>query len=375
MKRLILACLVLSACDDDVKQQLEPDLAAAPDFSPAPDMADPTCPTKMEDVSACMHAADDYEPRQNGSAGDQWPACISDDNTFHQLGASPPSTSARTLAWDSMALKLWRNAAPPTMQNFLDARNEYSVAQGIGSRVDRRQDIHYPEVPGAPSALACTNAGIPLMYPDRCAGPAKLTPLINDAFQKGIAQMQPRVQAARIEAALLWFFYLSTLSEVWTCSFDKKDDCDSALAYYNAFTPRDELHGLASYIQPLGPETHQRAFDGFLAERCWRDLDQALPATNTALYTRASNQIDRAELRGLALIARQRFGLMPCLSGEERLAAHEFLKILIGFLDRDARARNAGHADILEAQVERPDAAAVDVPAAQAALDALYPCP
>jgi hypothetical protein len=294
---------------------------------------------------------------------------------FHTLGASPPSTSARTLAWDSMAGKLWRNQAVPTMQNFLDARNEYSVAQGIGSRVDRRQDIHYPEIPGAPSALACTVAGNPALYPDRCAGPARLNPIINDAFQKGIAQMEPRVQAARIEAALLWFFYLSTLSEVWTCSFDKKDDCDSALAYYNAFTPRDELHGLASYIQALGPETHQRAFDGFLAERCWRDLDQALPATNTALYTRASNQIDRAELRGLALVARQRFGSLPCTTGEDQKAAHEFLKILVGFLDRDARSRNATQADVLETQVEKGDPAAIDVKAATDALDALYPCP
>ncbi|HYO52557.1 hypothetical protein [Archangium sp.] len=100
--------------------------------------------------------------------------------------------------------------------------------RGLDSRVQRREDVHYP----APSSGAkCSDAGIPEQYPDRCVGPAKLLPILNEAFQKGTRGESPRVQATRIEAALLWFLYVSTPSEVTSCA-SKPQDCDSVWAYY-----------------------------------------------------------------------------------------------------------------------------------------------
>jgi hypothetical protein len=75
------------------------------------------------------------------------------------------------------------------------------------------------------------------MYPDRCGGPGRVLPIVNDAFQKGIAGTQPLVQAARLEAALLWFFYLSTMSEMWTCSFDDITDYDQARKLFESDPP------------------------------------------------------------------------------------------------------------------------------------------
>jgi hypothetical protein len=68
-----------------------------------------------------------------------------------------------------MAGKLWRNAASPTGDDFISARDDYSAAQGLGSRVERRQDIHYPEVPGN-DKFSCSDPTVAAQYPDRCAG-------------------------------------------------------------------------------------------------------------------------------------------------------------------------------------------------------------
>jgi hypothetical protein len=330
--------------------------------------------TATEDLRQCTHAATDYEPRVNGSANDTWPVCISDDNQFHLIGPGTPSAAARMMTFITMGSKLWNNPSPPSFQDFLDARDLYSISQGIGSRVERRQDIHYPEIPGD-NKLRCSEPGIPDQYPDRCAGPARILPIVNDAFQRGLAQSEPRVQAARLEAALLWFFYLSTISEIWTCSFDDIVDCDSMWGYYNAAMPREQPLGFAAYIDAQSPETHQRAFDALLAVRCWRDLDRTLPAQDLSRYEQVVNQLDRAELRGLARILRTRFAYLRCTTGEVQRAHLAFISVLGQFMDRAARAIDQARADVLQQQYSASSPDAVDVSAAQAALDALFPCP
>ncbi|MSP63204.1 MAG: hypothetical protein EXR72_23265 [Myxococcales bacterium] len=119
---------------------------------------------------------------------------------------------------------------------------------------------------------------------------------------KGLAQTQPIVQAARIEAALLWFFYRSMTSEVWTCSFDDITDCDSAAGYYRQINPREMPVGLARYVAALGPEAHNRIYDALLAERCWRDIDKMLPAQQKYLnfYTLALSRSTRRRCAGWA---------------------------------------------------------------------------
>jgi hypothetical protein len=182
------------------------------------------------------------------------------------------------------------------------------------------------------------------------------------------------VQAERLEASLLWFFYLSTLSEVWTCGFDDVLDCDAVWGYFNGANARGAPKGLGRYINSLGPETYNRGYDAVLGERCWRDLDQVQPATDKTHQQEAQDQLDDAEIRGLALIVRQRLNAIDCSTGELKEAHFAFVQVLLGFMDRASRAIDAAQADVLKAQIAKT-AATIDVAAASAALDALYPCP
>jgi hypothetical protein len=362
------ALLVLAACGDSTSTGM------------LGDGADPGGPTRCqgpaftENVSQCLPAATDFQPRSSMPVTTSWPACITDDNQYHLIGAGTPASASRSSAFESMATRLWRNEAQITTNDFLLARDDYSVMNGIGSRVARRQDISYPEVPGS-NKFACADAGVPAMYPDRCAGPAKIKPIVDDAFAKGLTGTHMRVQAARLEASLLFFFYLSTTSEVWTCGFDDIEDCDAAWGYFNGAQSRDKPIGLGSYLKGLGQATYDRSFDGILAERCWRSLDPAMPATDQTHYGLARDQLDKAELRGLALILRDRFGQLSCSTGEIRDAQLAFVGVLGNFLDRAARAIDPAKADLLKAQYSATNPAQVDVAKAQQQIDLLFPCP
>lgn len=88
-----------------------------------------------------------------------------------------------------------------------------------------------------------------------------------------------------------------------------------------------------------------------------------------ALRDRARAQLDRALLRGMALLVRQRMERSECE------AAWESVKILGPILDREATARDAANAAILRAELQKASAEDVDVAAATGALDAIFPCP
>lgn len=326
--------------------------------------------TYSETVTGCQPLTTDYSPRNSASANDSWAACISDDDAYHRIDPNV-STIARIDAFEKMATLLWARTTPPTPQDFRDARVLYAQSEGLDSRLQRRHDIHYP----APADNAgCNTVGIPEQYPDRCVGPFTLLPILNDAFIKGANGEVPREQAARIEAALLWFLYVSPLSEITSCTTSAKD-CDSAWAYYSGGAERETPRGLGRYIQSIAPETHHRAFDGILAARCWRDLDNAATATNIALRDQARQQFDEAVIRGLALILRQRFLELTCSSGDYRAAAFAFIKVLGPLLNRAASERDANLAPSLQSQVATASPDTVDVEAAVAAIDTLFGCP
>lgn len=329
----------------------------------------PTRPAYTEDVASCQAAMDDYRPRVAMSANDTWPACISDANTFTPVNPSISSV-ARVAAFEQIADALWRGQRVPGPQDFVDARVQYALDQGLDSRVQRREDVHYPAAP-----MACSTAGIPAQYPDRCVGPSKLLPMLNDAFTKGAMGEQPQVNAARIEAALTWFLYVSALSEVMSCT-TRAQDCDSCWAYYSGGTARDMPLGLAKAIAGFAPETHQRAYDATLAVRCWRNLDNETgTATNLALRDRALAQLDKAMLRGVAVVLRQRVAELACTSGETREARLAFAKVLAPLFDRALRERSASAADVVATQLAKSDASQVDVAAVTSALDTAFPCP
>ncbi|HMU38425.1 MAG TPA: hypothetical protein PKE31_05390 [Pseudomonadota bacterium] len=366
---LFSVLFAVGGCDSPPPEQQTPNLCA-PDTP-----ASPSCKPFSGSLSSCKCSNEDYAPRYNGSKNDTWPSCISDadPNKYVQLGTST-SAASRTKAFQSMGALLWKKGTPPTATDFTQARDSYAVDQGIGSRVARRQDIHYPEVPGS-DKFACSTASVAAQYPDRCAGPGKLKPIIDQAFVDGIAGNKPRVQAARIEAALLWFFYLSTLSEEWTSSFDNMSDVDSACGYLVGGVDRSSPLGLGEYIRQLDTETYDRAFDGVLAGRCWRDFDKALPATCGAFYSRVNAQLDKALQRGLALILRDRLSRISGLSGEEQEAAIAFVNVFGGLLDRAVRALDATKADQLKTTTQATALANMNISQAQGILDTLFACP
>jgi hypothetical protein len=345
--------------------------AADADDADADDVPDEAADADDADVPLpCAPLATDYQPR---TGLDDWPACISDDDTYHWLGTTIGSI-ARVTSFEAIAGLLWRRGTAPTADDFLAARTIYVETNGLDSRIQRREDLHYPAVPAADGA--CTDAGVPALYPDRCVGPARILPILNDAFAAGSAGTDLVANAARIEAALLWFLYLSPYKEAITCTTTPAD-CDSAWAYYTGGEDRAGGLGLAAYVSALDTETHDRIWDGLLAVRCWKNLDNETGTSiDLVLRDQAIAQLDRAALRGVALIVRDRFDtLAAATTTEARDAAWAFLRILGAVLDREAVARDADLAAVLRSELAGTDPLTVDVTASQAALDALFPCP
>lgn len=309
-----------------------------------------------------------YTPRDPASAGKRFPACLSDDNAYHPFQADVPS-NARLAAIEQIGkLLAWDGSRVPSPADFDQARLAYTQPEGVDSRVQRREDIHYPEAPKlcrdmTPDEIA--------QYPDRCVGPAKIIPLLNDAFDRGSKGVEPLTQAARVEAALLWFMYVSFYKEGLGCGVEL-NQCDSTSSYWAGQQDRsvEPTAGLGRYIKRLSPEAYERGWDAVLAMRCWRDADNPQgEAQNAELKARVGVQLDRSGDHALALILRHRLQNLSCGP------SWESAKILGSILDRAASAADPARAKTLRDELARSDPKAVDVQAATAAVEALFPCP
>lgn len=343
------------------------------------------------DESGCQPVATDYQPRTNNSADDMWPACVSDMGPY-TLVDKTPSTIARIVAYENIADLLWRKQ-DPTPDDFTSARNEYVIAEGLESRVVRREDLHYPPIPEAdwdPQVDPDKQCSVPALaqkYPDRCVGPNQIAPLLDGAFAAGQAGMgDPNVLAEQIHAGLWWFLYLSTYKEANTCATVAPKDCDSAWAYYNGGEPIDAGIGIAAEVRALSVNTHERIHDGILAARCWRDIAQengmyplldAVSQEWKDLFERGWEQLDQGLHRGYAVVIRdymQKYVDAAC-SSSETAAIWAFLKVSGPVMLREANERDPANAQVLADlwASDAPDPAAVD--AAIDALDAVFPCP
>ncbi len=321
------------------------------------------------DAPACMPQETDYSP----GADDTWPECIADDGDYLRFEMTI-SSAGRVASFETIADLLWRIDGDPSSDDFINARDIYATAEGLDSRVQRREDEHYPAVSdGMGGTLLCRDEGVPAMSPDRCVGPAKILPIINDAFQQGIMGNDPKIQAARLEGALLWFLYVSTHKEAITCTAKKKD-CDSAYAYYTGDFARDEGGiGLAGYVREIDSDTHDRIWDGILAVRCWRDLDNGDEATDLETRDKAVAQLDVALLHGVSLVVIDRALTYSQQSGDDAAASEAFLKIMGGVLDRAAQEIDADAAGTLRDELAKDGD--FDVENIIGPLQALFPCP
>ncbi|PID38872.1 MAG: hypothetical protein CSA24_02805 [Deltaproteobacteria bacterium] len=336
--------------------------------APKPCRANWGLPDVQGDNPSCPTSADDYVV---GSTTDPYDACVSDDDTYHRFNPSIGSIG-RVAGFTKIAEKLWRaDGTRPTAADFSEARVIFAENEGLQSRLERREDEHYP---AAAKKCADMDATELAANADRCVGPAKIQPLLNAAFVAGGKGEDVLKNAARIEAALLWFLYVSVHKEATTCT-NKQKDCDSSYAYFSGGEAEGAGLGLARYLRTVSPQATGRVWDGILAVRCWRDLDQAVPATNLTLRDKAIGQLDRALLRGMAVLVKSRleaFRKETCAESREALWAG--LQILGGVLDREAQVRDAKEAGKLKTELQKA-ADAADTTVIDSAIDNLFPCP
>lgn len=256
----------------------------------------------------------------------------------------------------------------------------------LRSRIDRREDLHYPPIPesewnpGLDDDKQCADPDLAVQYPDRCVGPSKIRPLVNQALVDGIDGVgDPRVNAARVDAGLLWFFYLSIYKEAFTCTAAGKD-CDSMWAKYTGGDQVDGGIGFSARVKPVSQSTHERIFDAVLGVRCWRDLYpdavgyDALDADSRAMFDAVWEQLDQSLHRGFALIVRSKLEeAVSC--GSEADANWAFVQVGLDILDREATERDASAAGDLRAIASVGEPTPEQRSEAVALLDAIFPCP
>ncbi len=336
------------------------------------------------DESACMAAPGDYVP----GADDDYAACISDAGSYELVG-TPPGSIARIEAYEQIAALLWLDGAP-TPDDFTMARTAYELDEGLASRVDRREDLHYPPIPeaewdpGLDADKQCSNTMLAAAYPDRCVGPAQMRPLLSQAFIDGIEGTgDPNVHAARIKGTLLWFLYLSIYKEAETCFSVAAKDCDSAWAYYTGGAQIDgAVIGLAKFIAQYSDNTNSRIYDGLLALRCVRDLYPEdmypllgdLPQEGQDLFAQAWEQLDQALHRGLAIVLRQHVAAQDSC-GDAAQANWALVQIVGPALQREAGARDAAAASELEGLYALAEPTAEDSARIIELIDQVFPCP
>lgn len=324
----------------------------------------PRSPAEIPDRGSCVVADDDYAICE----ADMWAECVSDLGEYSRIQDSI-SSIARVGAFEMIAPLLFDPTMDPSPDDFNDARDLYQEEEGLDSRVVRRYDVHYD----VPAGTDCTLDGVPDSFPDYCVGPAMIQPILLDAFAAGAAGTEPRQNAARIEAALLWFFYVSAYKESFTCTTTPKD-CDSSYAYYTGGEAARGGLGLARYVMEVDPYAHDRAWDGLLAVRCWRDLDPDATATMTELRDRARDQYDRAVLDGVAAVLAARLRQVADTTGDEQLAHWAFVQVLGQALRTEYPNRSADDATAFAAALESTTPAA-DATELADAIDAAFDCP
>lgn len=385
--------------------------ADAPSPDGASELSDAGGPADAWTPPACTPLPTDYP----GSADYACPA-VSGSANYPRI-ASSVSSIARIEQYQEIARLLFDPTTDPPPMAFADARTHYATAEGIGSRVVRRFDLHFaPPTAMGPGRL-CQSEASWRASPLFCVGPATLNPIVNEMLQRGFSAdpSEPsRLYAARIEAALLWFIHVSIYKEATTCALlypgndGKREDCDSAWAYYTGGRERsarleDEI-GLAREVRHLSERGHERILDGIFAVRCWRDIDTSgmapdpLPAydmpdllTHRALFERAREQLDVALDHGFARILIDRLRRMRETSGDEQRYHLTFLRTLLApiaertvsdvmyparepLFDRTLREVSPADADFVRDEIQR-EPGSIDVDGIIRRIDAAFRCP
>ena len=345
------------------------------------------CPQDVDfgtlDTSGCAPLSSDFTP----GADDDYGACMADDNEWHLIETAP-SSAARTEAYEDI-IALLRNGTTPAAADFTAARALYATDNGIESRVLRRDDLHYPPIPVEDQDMSvafdrqCTVGDNADTYPDRCVGPAKIQPIVDAAFDAGeLGEGNLDVHAARIDAALQWFFFVSVYKESASC-IAAPGDCDSHWAYYNGGVTHEDAIGIGLNFRDIDPQIDDAVWNGMLAINCWRDIyppdgdpefsDLGLDAQT--MFYNAHEQLDNAMWHGWARLVRTYLEAQPAVCDAAAEANWAWVQIAGPVLDDEAELRDATAAAALASLWTNPAPSVDDLQAGVMALDALFPCP
>lgn len=325
-------------------------------------------------IFACGPSTDDNnnnEPMGRDTSMDQqdWEMCVGSTTRYEKFEESI-SSIARVQGFERVADTLWRMSSIES-EDFVEANTIYVEEEGLDSRVSRREDEHYPAVMEGGETLSCRDAGVPQKDPERCVGPAQIKPAVLDALTRGGKdEGVAAVNAAQVEANLLWFLYVSTYKEATTCAVAKKD-CDSSWAYYSGGEQRTGGIGLADYYKEHAPAAHEKTFDGLLAVRCWREVDSQTESSNDSLHAQALAKLDEGLDEGMAGLLVWRLSELEAHTGDEQAADWAFLQVLGPALQRAATARDAGKAATLEPTWSK-DVDSVDAAATRALITEIF---
>lgn len=316
-------------------------------------------------TGACVPLTATWKGSYTPGADDEWPECISDDGKYHPINPSI-SAVARTQVFEEMGALLFDPDKDASKADFLEARKLYEEDEGLGSRVVRRYDPHYKPI-GDPD---CTKQADVEANPDYCAGPAKISPIVQTALKNGYEGKQARWHAGRIEGALLWFMAISEYKETLSCSDGNIQDCDSAYGYYDG---AGMGLGLGRYIREVDSDADRDARLGALAVRCWRDVDDALPATNEKLRELARTQFDRSVIKGTIAVLLDRIDAADRATGEAQRYHWGFVTALLGALQSQTFRASGAKATLADARVAAsPDE--IDLGLLRSALDGILDC-
>jgi hypothetical protein len=334
-------------------------------------------------AEGCTRAAGYYVP----GAG-TWPSCVTDDGEYH-LVDSTPSTIARIEAYEEIR-RLLRGPQAPTPDDFTLARTQYALDEGLESRLVRREDLRFPEIPmedwqpGVDSDKQCTVASNVTKHPDRCIGPSTLAPMINEAFMMGqMGTGDPRVLAGRIDGAILWFLYLSTVKEANTCFTAAAKDCDSAWAYYTGGTNRAGGLGLSAAFREVGFGANDAVWDGVSAFRCLRDLEPSdddpslddLTPEGRTRFEAATAQLEGALAFGTARVVRSRLDDLLISCDAEAAGEWELVRTFARVLEPTAVARDAAQWEVVREVLDDAGPTEDDLVTLATAVDAVFACP
>ena len=158
----------------------------------------------------------------------------------------------------------------------------------------------------------CREANDGALYPEYCVGPGPILTILTDAFALGAAGDLPQVQAARIEAGLLWFLYASVYKKHTTAKTSRKIVTCPRLLWCRQ-------HGGNRQWSRCIHQSFSKRHTPTSLTPCWHYAGETstLPKWQKISYTTKSSTSSTVRSIGVALILIERIDSIATASAED----------------------------------------------------------